>query len=206
MGGLTTRVWKEKFHELTIWCIDVISQPAWKHNWQLHKSKSWGQAISLPSYTGQPCPELIQLLPLAAHVDSVNSVNILRAIPHRAWQEGDVHSSEQLVASVLIYASSWFAQLCDLLVEMWGSLHHLPICQGHSAPENYLPPAGLHRRSLSWVIVLGGSNDIIKGWQSAFTLPCYSGHDFSLLLPVLLHALTIYQSLKVYISNILKPL
>lgn len=28
------------------WCY---SQPAWKHYWQLHKSKCWGQVISLPA-------------------------------------------------------------------------------------------------------------------------------------------------------------
>lgn len=49
MGGLTICIWKEKLYELSIWCIDVITPPAWKHNWQLHKSKCWGQVISLPA-------------------------------------------------------------------------------------------------------------------------------------------------------------
>lgn len=101
----------------------------------------------------QPSPELIQPLPLAAHVQ----------FPRELTGRGCAQL-EQLAASVLIYAPSWFAQLCDLLLETWGPLHHLPICQGHSAAENYLPPAGIHRRSLSWIIVLGGSHDIIKGW------------------------------------------
>lgn len=87
------------------------------------------------------------------------------AIPH--WIEWNLymHVFKQLAATVLIYAYSWFAQLCDLLVDMWESLHHLPICQVHSAPENYFPSAGTHRRALSWITVLmGGSHNLVKGW------------------------------------------
>lgn len=48
-----------------------------------------------------------------------------------------MYGSKHLVANVLIYVCSWFVQLCDLLVDMWESLHHLPLCWVHPAPENY---------------------------------------------------------------------
>lgn len=44
---LTTRIWKEKLYEFTIWCIDVIFQPAWKHNWQLHKEQTRHSGIKM---------------------------------------------------------------------------------------------------------------------------------------------------------------
>lgn len=47
IGVLTTYMWKQKLHELTIQCIYVVSQPAWAHDWQSHTSNCWGQVITL---------------------------------------------------------------------------------------------------------------------------------------------------------------